>query len=342
MKELRLNWRPASHRRAGMIKVVQDINTGLWASARRVLQTEADALRLLANNVPGDFERAVQLILDAPGRIIVSGIGKSGHIGRKISATLASTGTPSHFVHAAEASHGDLGMITGDDVCLLLSNSGETAELQHILSFSRRFSIPLIAISSKKDSTLMRAADYRLLLPDAPEACPNGMAPTTSTTLMLGLGDALAITLMEARGFAPENFHQFHPGGQLGAQMSRVSDLMHAGEELPLVEYETPMSDTLIAMTSKGFGIAIVVDGRNRLTGVVTDGDLRRNMRDLMNCTAGQIATPTPVTVGPDLLAAEALALMNRREVSVLPVVDREYQTVGVLHVHDLLRAGVA
>ncbi len=324
-----------------MIKHANEMKTELYNSAQRVLRTEADALRTFSDNVPADFEAALRLILNSQGRVIVSGIGKSGHIGRKISATLASTGTPSHFVHAAEASHGDLGMITQQDVCLLLSNSGETVELQHILSFSRRFSIPLIAISGNIDSTLMRAADYRLLLPDAPEACPNGMAPTTSTTMMLALGDALAVSLMEARGFAPENFRDFHPGGQLGAQLSYVTDLMHSNRELPLVMAETPMSETLLAMTSKGFGIAMVVDDLGRLQGVVTDGDLRRHMGDLFNCKAGEIATSNPITVGPDMMAVEALALMNQRSISVLPVVDREYLPVGVLHIHDLLRAGV-
>ncbi|MBP6029897.1 MAG: KpsF/GutQ family sugar-phosphate isomerase [Sphingobium sp.] len=326
-----------------MIKLVRDPDASVLSAARRVLVTEAAALQMLADTIPLEFESAVAAMLNAPGRIIVSGIGKSGHIGRKISATLSSTGSPSTFMHAAEASHGDLGMITRDDICLLLSNSGETAELRDIVAYVRRFEIPLIAISARANSVLMRAADYKLLLPDAPEACPNGLAPTTSTALMLALGDALAIALMEARGFAVESFRQFHPGGRLGAQITKVMDLMHGGEELPLVRFGDNMAETLLAMTSKGFGIAIVVEAESgKLTGVVTDGDLRRNMAGLMDRTAGEIATARPVCARADMLAAEALALMNRHEISVLPVVDEAGLPLGLLHVHDLLRAGVA
>jgi len=320
------------------------LETALSSSAKRVLMAEADALRVLSENIPPDFGRVLSLILNLNlrGRVIVSGIGKSGHIGRKISATLTSTGTPSYFVHAAEASHGDLGMITHDDVCILLSNSGETIELKDILAYTRRFSIPLIAISSQQNSTLVRSADYTLLLPDIPEACPNGLAPTTSSTLMLALGDALAVALIEARGFASEDFREFHPGGKLGAQLARCDELMHLEAELPLVSPDTPMSETLIAMTSKGFGIAIVVNHEGGLVGVVTDGDLRRNMADLMTHRAGEIANPTPVTAHPDMLAAQALSLMNERKISALLVVDKSRCPVGILHIHDLLRAGVA
>ena len=326
-----------------MIELVKDPDVQILAAARRVLTTEATALQMLADAVPVEFERAVKAILDAPGRVIVSGIGKSGHIGRKISSTLSSTGTPSFFLHAAEASHGDLGMISRDDVCIMLSNSGETAELRDILAYVRRFDIPLVAISARANSALMRAADYGLLLPDAPEACPNGLAPTTSTTLMLALGDALALALMEARGFAAENFRQLHPGGRLGAQLSKVAEFMHGGDELPIVSFDESMAETLLAMTSRGFGMAIVIAPESgRLAGVVTDGDLRRNMAGLMERTAGEIATLAPSSVKPDTLAAEALALMNRRAISVLPVVDDSGLPVGVLHVHDLLRAGVA
>ncbi len=326
-----------------MIKLVRDPDVQILAAARRVLTTEAEALQMLADTIPIEFERAVEAMLDAPGRIIVSGIGKSGHIGRKIASTLASTGTPAIFLHAAEASHGDLGMITRDDVCLLLSNSGETAELKDILAYIRRFEIPLIAISARSNSALMRAADYGLLLPNAPEACSNGLAPTTSTTMMLSLGDALAIALMEARGFAAENFRQLHPGGRLGAQLSRVADIMHGGEELPIVPFDADMAETLLAMTARGFGMAIVTESESgKLAGVVTDGDLRRNMAGLMDRTASEIATRTPVSVKPETLAAEALALMNRHAISVLPVVNESGIPVGVLHVHDLLRAGVA
>ncbi|WP_102106979.1 KpsF/GutQ family sugar-phosphate isomerase [Oceaniglobus roseus] len=312
------------------------------ATAARVLETEATALRRLAAEMPEDFEPLVARILTLRGRVIVSGIGKSGHIARKIAATLASTGTPALFVHPAEASHGDLGMIGAEDACLLISNSGETSELSDIITYSRRFSIPLIAISGRADSTLMRAADLRLLLPDAPEACPIGMAPTTSTTMTLALGDALAVALMEARGFAAERFHDFHPGGKLGAQMMRADQLMHTGEALPLVPEDTGMGETLLVMTSKGFGIAAVTDAEGRLAGIVTDGDLRRNMALLMAHTAGQIATRNPVTIGPGTLAAEALAILNARKISVLVVVDDDRRPIGVLHIHDLLRRGVA
>ena len=310
-------------------------------TACRVLQTEAEALTTLAGHLPADFERSVQLLAGVEGRVIISGIGKSGHIGRKISATLASTGTPSYFVHGAEASHGDLGMITRHDVCLLISNSGETQELRDILLHCKRFSIPLIGISSNPDSTLMKAADYQLTLPKLPEACPMGLAPTTSTTLTLALGDALAVAVMELRGFKSEDFQVFHPGGKLGAQLSRVEDLMHGGEELPLVPSDMAMGDALLTMTSKGFGIAAVVqDGK--LVGVVSDGDLRRNMGRLMEMTAGEMASRNPVTVTPDVLAAEALAILNARKIGALMVVDADNCPVGVVHIHDVLRAGVA
>ena len=309
-------------------------------AARQVLTTEAGALTLLADHIPADFPAVIDLILSTRGRVIVCGIGKSGHIGRKISATLASTGTPAFFVHASEASHGDLGMITPQDICLLISNSGETQELGDVLAHTRRFSIPLVAISSRNDSTLMKAADYRLLLPPAPEACPMGMAPTTSTTLTLALGDALAVALMEQRNFQPDQFRTFHPGGKLGAQLSTVAQLMHAADALPLVDFDAPMDQVLLEMTSKGFGTTGVIQN-GALVGIVSDGDLRRNMHRLMDSTAGQVATLSPVTVPPDMLAAQALALMNTRKITTLFVVDNT-APVGILHLHDLLRAGVA
>ena len=309
--------------------------------AKRVLQIEADALIRLSNELPTDFGPAIEAILSCKGRVIVSGIGKSGHIGRKISATLASTGTPSHFVHAAEASHGDLGMISSDDMCLLISNSGETSELRDIVAHTRRFSIPMMAISSKPDSTLMQAADFRLALPNAPEACSIGMAPTTSTTLTLALGDALAVALMERRDFRPENFRVFHPGGKLGAQMAKVGQLMHIGDDVPVIAHTTPMQDALITMTSKGFGIAAVTQA-DRLLGVISDGDLRRHMHHLMDKTAGDIASQNPITASADQFAAEALLVMNTKKISVLVVVDEHNKPQGILHIHDLLRAGVA
>jgi arabinose-5-phosphate isomerase len=310
-------------------------------TARRVLRIEAAALEQLASELPDDFSAVVDAILQTAGRVIVSGVGKSGHIGNKIAATLASTGTPASFVHATEASHGDLGMVTVADFCLLISNSGETAELRDIVAHTRRFSIPMAAISSKPDSTLMRAADYKLGLPNAPEACHIGMAPTTSTTLTLALGDALAVALMERRNFRPDDFRVFHPGGKLGAQMATVAQLMHSGDALPVVDANMPMQDALITMTAKGFGIAAVCrDGR--LTGVISDGDLRRHMHHLMEKQAGDIASENPVTVSADQFAAEALNIMNTRKISVLVVVDAENMPIGILHIHDLLRAGVA
>lgn len=325
-----------------MMELVKNADAEMVTSAYRVLAAESAALQMLADAIPDDLDRAVHAVLNSTGHVVVSGIGKSGHVGRKISATLASTGTPSYFVHAAEASHGDLGMIGPDDICLLLSNSGETFELKNILAFTRRFDIPLIAICAQADSSLMRAADYKLLLPDAPEACPISMAPTTSTTMMMALGDALAVSLMEARGFAAEHFRELHPGGRLGAQLTRVGDLMHWGDELPLVPCHEPMTETLLAMTSKGFGIAIVVNSDGKMSGVVTDGDLRRNMSGLMERKAGEIASRNPTQATVDMLAVEALALMNKRGISVLPIVDAEGVPVGLLHVHDLLNVGVA
>ena len=310
-------------------------------TARRVLGIEARALDQLADELPADFDAALAAILACRGRVIVSGVGKSGHIGNKIAATLASTGTPASFVHATEASHGDLGMVTEQDFCLLISNSGETAELRDIVAHTRRFSIPMAAISSNPDSTLMQAADYKLTLPKALEACSIGMAPTTSTTLTLALGDALAVALMERRNFRPDDFRVFHPGGKLGAQMATVGQLMHTGDEVPIVAHDMPMQDVLITMTSKGFGTAAVCqDGR--LMGVVSDGDVRRHMHHWMQTTAGEIATINPITVTKKQFAAEALNIMNTRKISVLVVVDDTHHPVGVIHIHDLLRAGVA
>lgn len=307
-----------------------------------VLSLESSALAEMSNAVPADFDETVEAILAMEGRLVVSGVGKSGHVGRKIASTLASTGTPAYFVHPAEASHGDLGMILEKDVCLLLSNSGETTELSDILAYCARFAVPVIGISSRGGSTLMRAARFKLVLPQAPEACPNGLAPTTSTTMTLALGDALAVTLMKARGFKTEDFRGFHPGGKLGARMRRVSDLMHAADALPLVATTTPMGEALLTMSRKGFGIIAVTAEDGTLFGIVTDGDLRRNLDNLMSHCAGEIATRNPVIAPPSMLAAEALALMNERKISVLLVVDEQNRPVGILHVHDCLRTGVA
>lgn len=294
---------------------------------------------MLADSLDDSFARAVDLIGKATGRIIVSGMGKSGHVARKIAATFASTGTPAQFVHPAEASHGDLGMVTTADVLLVLSNSGETPELADIVAHSRRFSIPLIGVAGRKDSTLLRESDVALLLPPAPEACEKGIVPTTSTTMTLALGDALAIALMEHRAFSPDQFRVFHPGGKLGARLLHVRDLMHAD---PLVRADAPMSEALLAMTRAGFGVVGVTDAKGHLQGIVTDGDLRRHMDGLLALTAGQVMTQGPRTTPPDDLAVEALALMNDRKITCLLVTDNAGTVQGVLHIHDCLRAGVA
>ncbi|SLN62346.1 KpsF/GutQ family sugar-phosphate isomerase [Ruegeria meonggei] len=312
-------------------------------TARQVVTDEARALDVLAESLDEHFAEAVQLILQAPGRIIISGIGKSGHIGHKIAATLASTGTPAYFVHPAEASHGDLGMVSKGDVVLAISNSGEAPELVNMLAFTRRFGIPLIGLSSKPESTLMTQADVHLLIPSMGEACGFGMVPSISTTLTLAMGDALAIALMKHRDFKPEDFRAFHPGGKLGAQLSTVRDLMHTGSALPLVAAETPMSDALIEISQKGFGVAGVTDEQGQLAGIITDGDLRRHMDGLLDKTTRQVMTANPTTIGPDALAEEAVSIMNDRKITSLFVVGpgAEAQPEGVLHIHDCLRVGL-
>ncbi len=311
-------------------------------TGRRVIAREAEALTQLKDTLDGGFTRAVDLLLAAKGRVIVSGMGKSGHVARKIAATLASTGTPAHFVHPAEASHGDLGMMAQGDVTLVLSNSGETPELAHLIAYTRRFRIPMIGVAGKAGSTLLRQSDVAILLPPAPEACDNGIVPTTSTTMTLALGDALAIALMERRRFTPENFRLFHPGGKLGARLSRVEDLMHTGDALPLISPDTPMSEALLVISQKGFGVAGVVEGP-RLVGVITDGDLRRHMQGLLEMSASEVMTRNPLTTTPDTLAEEALALMNERKVTTLFVraPDAPGDLRGILHIHDCLRAGL-
>jgi arabinose-5-phosphate isomerase len=315
--------------------------TDFLATGRRVISREAEALTLLGESLGDSFGRAVEVILAAKGRVIVSGMGKSGHIARKIAATLASTGTPAHFVHPAEASHGDLGMVTTGDVALVLSNSGETSELADIVAHTRRFSIPLIGVAGRDGSTLLRQSDVAILLPPAPEACETGIVPTTSTTMTLALGDALAIALMEHRAFTPEHFRMFHPGGKLGAKLLKVRDLMHA--ELPLIGQDRPMGDALLEISRKGFGVVGVTDDAGLLAGIVTDGDLRRHMEGLLALTAGQVMTRAPRTVAPDALAETAVALMNDRKITCLFVVDpaQPGRVQGILHIHDCLRAGV-
>ncbi len=312
------------------------------ATARRVIKREAEALELLAAGLDGSVAKAVEVILDAKGRVIVSGMGKSGHIARKIAATLASTGTPAQFVHPAEASHGDLGMVMRGDVVMVLSNSGETPELADIVAHTRRFDIPLIGIAARPDSTLLRQSDVAILLPDAPEACETGVVPTSSTTMTLALGDAIAVALMEHRQFTPDQFRVFHPGGKLGARLTRVADLMHI--DMPLVSTGTPMSEALLAISQKGFGVVGVTDSNGYLIGIVTDGDLRRHMDGLLSHTADEVMTASPRTIGPEALAEKALAVMNERKITTLFVVDPKGSraAVGILHIHDCLRAGVA
>lgn len=314
---------------------------GDLASAQRVLRLEAAAIEALSRSLDQAFIHALDLIEHATGRIIVTGMGKSGHVARKIAATLASTGTPSVFVHPAEASHGDLGMITDHDVVVALSNSGETPELADLVTYAKRFEIPLIAVTGRAGSTLAEAADVALILPESPEACPMGLAPTTSTTVMLALGDALAVAMLQRKGFSADDFRVFHPGGKLGRFLLRVSSVMHTGDTVPLIGGDTPMAEALIMMTSKGFGCVGVVGENGRLEGIVTDGDLRRHMSNrLPSLLAKDVMTVNPKTIRPDALASEALGFMNARAITNLFVVEDD-KPVGIVHIHDCLRAGV-
>ena len=310
-----------------------------------MLETEAMGLRALADSLDATFARAVDQLSSATGRIVVTGMGKSGHVARKISATLASTGSPALFVHPAEASHGDLGMIVPGDAVLALSNSGETAELADLVAHCRRFGLPLVALTAQAGSALAMAADVALLLPAAVEACPMGLTPTTSTTMQMALGDALAVALLKRRGFTAQDFQQFHPGGRLGQRLRRVRDIMHAGDAIPLATPETRMDRALVLMTEKRFGCLGVTAPNGALVGILTDGDLRRAMGpDLLSREVGTIMTRAPRTIGPDALAAEALHAMNAhdRPVTALFVVDSAARPIGILHVHDLLRVGQA
>jgi len=307
---------------------------------RRVLVTEAEALKTMAEGLGAPFEQAVETLAGLSGRVICTGVGKSGHVARKIAATLASTGRPAIFVHATEASHGDLGMIGPDDAVLALSKSGETRELADVIAFAKRFGSPLIGMTARADSALGSQSDILLLLPDAPEATGQVDAPTTSTTLQIALGDALAVALLERAGFTAQDFRVFHPGGKLGAMLRTVGDLMHGTDELPLIEAGAPMHEALLVMSEKRFGSVAVVDDAGALIGMITDGDLRRHMDGLLDHNAGEVMTRNPRTVEPTTLAAEALKLMNEASITVLFVVQAG-RPVGILHVHDLLRAGV-
>lgn len=321
-------------------------DTAAAASALRTLELEGEGIAVLRaaleNGLSRPFAEAVALLKAARGRVIVSGIGKSGHVGQKIAATFASTGTPAFFVHPSEASHGDLGMITRDDVILALSWSGETVELKNIITFSRRFSVPLISITSKTESALGQNSDVVLELPRAKEACPHGLAPTTSTTMQLALGDCLAIALLEAKGFTAHDFKVFHPGGSLGASLKYVTDLMHKGDSLPIAREDETMAGALVTMTAKSLGCLGIVDKKGKLVGIVTDGDLRRHMgAELLRARVADIMTRNPKTAAPGMLASAALEMINASRITALFVVDKG-KPVGVIHIHDLLRAGVA
>jgi arabinose-5-phosphate isomerase len=316
------------------------------ASALRTLDTEAEGVAALvaamSDGLGAPFVAAVETIRAARGRVIVTGMGKSGHVARKIAATLASTGTPAFFVHAADASHGDLGMITSDDVMLALSWSGETEELKDLINYSRRFRIVLIAITVNVESTLGKAADIVLALPATREACPHNLAPTTSSLMQLALGDALAIALLESRGFTAIDFGVFHPRGRLGAALKFVGEVMHPGAAVPLIKRGAPMSDAIVEMSAKGFGCVAVIEENGKLAGVITDGDLRRHMRaDFLQASVDAVMTAAPKTVRPDQLASEALQILNSSKITALIVVEAE-RPVGIVHFHDLLRAGVA
>jgi len=319
------------------------LTASFLAEGRRVLGLESEALAALALALDESFDRAAGLILDLSGRVAVTGMGKSGHVARKVAATLASTGTPAYFIHPAEASHGDLGMISAQDAVLAFSNSGETEELHGILAFCARHLVPVIGVSARPGSFLASRAGVFLRLPDLPEACPNGCAPTTSTTMMMALGDALALALLTARGFTPENFQQYHPGGALGRRLLRAADIMHQGEALPLVGPAASASEVLLTITGKALGCTAVVEADGRLAGIITDGDLRRHLGpDFMNLTAAQLMTPGPVTVAAGTPAAEVLGLMQRRAITCIFVLDPETgRPAGVIHIHDCLRAGL-
>ena len=322
-------------------------------SVARTLGVYADAIastRAALEGLAGPIGRAVELLLAMRGRLIVAGMGKSGHVGRKLAATFASTGTPAHFVHPAEASHGDLGMIRGEDAILMLSWSGETRELSDMIAHAKRFSVPTIALTGAAEGTLARRADVAIVLPRAPEACPMRLAPTTSTLLQMAMGDALAIALLEAHGFTPEQFHGFHPGGRLGAALSGVGEVMHRGDALPLLPEGAPMIEVIAEIGRRGFGIVGLLDGAGRLAGVVTDGDVRRyleaharaGMAEVMGRPASQVMTRGSVTVAPDRLASSALAVLERHRIGAAFVADAERRPQGLVTMLELLRVGVA
>lgn len=317
----------------------------LQALGRRALEIERDALSALIDRIDPAFAAACHVLLACKARVVVTGMGKSGHIGNKIAATLASTGTPAFYVHPGEASHGDLGMITRDDVVLAMSNSGETAEILTLLPLLKRMRVPLVAMTGRPTSTLARTADVHLDVSVALEACPLNLAPTASTTATLAMGDALAVALLDARGFKPEDFALSHPGGTLGRRLLlKVADVMHTGDRLPRVQADTPLRDALLVMTRKGLGMTVVVDADDRVEGLFTDGDLRRVLdqgHDVRTVTLGTVMTPGGKRIGADALAAEAVARMEEHKITALMVVDDQHRLQGIVHMHELLRAGV-
>lgn len=331
------------------VKADGQSHSAILSSVGRTLTTATNGIKALADHLTTDevFARslvdAIELIGDSEGRVVVSGVGKSGHIGRKIAATMASTGTSAYFVHPTEASHGDLGMVTSQDVLILLSWSGETAELGNMLTYAKRFKVPVVSICANRDSILARNSDVALVLPKVPEACPHGLAPTTSAMLQLAVGDALAIALLERRGFSAEDFKTFHPGGKLGAQLRLVHELAHVADQLPLLVVGRPMSEAVIEMSSKGFGVVGIVEEGGTLIGVITDGDLRRHMAgDLLLQRVEDVMSRNPRVIKGDVLASAAMEFMQEHKVTVLFLVDDAGLPVGILHIHDLLRAGVA
>jgi arabinose-5-phosphate isomerase len=312
------------------------------AAGQRVIDTEIQGLVALKASISDDFATIVTKIAGLKGRLICAGVGKSGHVARKIAATLASTGTPAMFIHPTEASHGDMGMIGSDDGVLALSKSGEVSEMGDLIAYTKRFSIPLIAMTANADSALGRAGNFLMLLPEAVEACGETRAPTTSTTMQIAYGDALAVALLEQRGFTAQDFRVYHPGGKLGAMLKSVGDLMHKGEDLPLVKLDTPMMEALLTMTAKRFGATGVLDGEGKLAGIITDGDIRRRVGgNFASLKASDMMTSSPMTIDPDSLAGAALAALNEKGRTVIFAVDAGQRPVGILHVHDLLRAGV-
>ena len=316
--------------------------TNFLEPARRVLKLETEGLHALSDSLDQTFTMTLNLLSSMQGRAVVTGMGKSGHVAHKIASTMASTGTPAFYVHPGEASHGDLGMITKGDVVVALSLSGETAELADLVAYTKRFEIPLVGITGSGSSALANSANISLVLPDLIEACPMGLAPTTSTTMMLALGDAIAVALLEEKGFSADDFHVFHPGGRLGDQLQKVSDVMHTGDELPLVPSDMVMSEAILVMTARSFGCLGVIASNGSLKGIITDGDLRRNMdTDLMSKETSQVMTVGGSFIRPDALVSEALRLMNTKSITTLFVVE-EHIPIGILHIHDCLRAGVA